>query len=204
MTRTGILLAAALTCSIINSSAIAQAQPAAQTGEIAATVTTFWITTKAHTRPDLKSYVRYSVNKDATTLIQQMSFVCPKSRRTFTHLDFFLKDMIAQGAPYPSLHGKIDGQFSLDGQGPFTLPGVSLGIELYFDRSPVAYKQLDQMLNTKLIQLRLGQAKLAYNTDGEFDALMREILPENTSLTGFFTAEAMLADCRKYRGESAH
>lgn len=203
MTRTAILFAAALTGTIVGTGAIVQAQPASQPGETAATVTTFWITTKGHARPTEKSYVRYSVNKEATTLLQQMSFVCPRSRRTFTHLDLFLKDMIVQGAPYPSLHGKIDGQFTINGQTPFTLPGMSLGIELYFDRSPATYKQLDQVLNAKSIRLSLGQARIAYDTDREFDELMREILPESAGATGVFTTEAMLADCRRYRGEAA-
>lgn len=203
MTKTTVLLAAALTCSLAGGKVHAQVQPTSQTDQISATVTSFWITTKAHARgqPDVKTYSRYSASEDA--LVQQMSFVCPKSRRTFIHLDFFLRDMIAQGAPYPSLHDKIEGQFTLDGQSPFTLSGVSLGIELYFDRSPAAYKEIDQVLNAKVIQLRLRQAKLAYRTDAAFDEVMREVLPESASVTGFFTTEAMMADCRKYRGESA-
>lgn len=200
MTRRTILLAAILACSVGNA-ALAQAQSTPQPDEVSATVTSFWVTSKALNRRDLKQYARYSVSKDATKMLHQMSFVCPKDRRVFTHLDFFLKDMIAQGAHYPSLHDKIDGQFTLDGQSPFTLPGVSIGIELYFDRSPVAYKEVDQVLNAKLIQLRLGQSKLAYRTETGFDELMREVLPENTSLTGLFTTEAMMADCRKYRGD---
>lgn len=88
--------AATLTCSIA-SSAIAQPKATPTTGEVAATITTFWVTTKTLAAKDRKIYARYSVDKTATTFLHQMSFVCRKERGRFAYLNIFLRDMIAMG-----------------------------------------------------------------------------------------------------------
>lgn len=203
MTRTAILLAAALTCSIVGSSpSSAQSQTEPQQREFKATVTSYWTTTKTGARKDKKIYGRFALHKDAGRLINQMNFVCPKSRRTYAHLTIYLHDMIALGAPYKPFRGEIEGQFAIDGNGAITLAGESIDTELFFDRTPASVNEIDQVLNAKRIQFRIGGARVVYDTNAKFEELMRELLAESAGATGFFDTEAMLADCRKYRGES--
>lgn len=47
------------------------------------------------------------------------------------------------------------------------------------------------------IQLRVGGATVAYDTNPKFEELMRELPTENTGATSFFDTEVMLADCRR-------
>lgn len=204
MTRTAILLAAALTCSIVGSSpSSAQSQTEPQQREFKATVTSYWVTTKAGVRKDKKIYGRFALHKDAGRLINQMNFICPKSRRTYAHLTIYLDDMIALGAPYKPFRGEIEGQFAIDGNGAIMLAGESIDTELFFDRTPANVNEIDRVLNAKRIQLRVGEVSVAYDTNPKFEELMRELLAESAGATGFLDTEAMLADCRKYRGESA-
>lgn len=198
--------AATLTCSIA-SSAIAQPQPTPTTGEIAATITTFWLTTKTLAAKDRKIYARYSVDKTATTFLHQMSFVCRKERGRFAYLNIFLRDMIAMGAIYKPVEREIsiDGRFTVDTQSAFTLPGHTLQTELFFDRTPATWDELDRVLKATTIKLTIGEpaTTVTYRTNPEFDQLMRETMSETGNLTGSFTTDAMLADCREYRGEGA-
>lgn len=204
MTRTAILLAAALTCSIVGSSPCpAQSQTEPQQREFKATVTSYWVTTKTGARKDQKIYGRFALHADAGRLLNQMNFICPKNRRTYAHLTIYLDDMIALGAPYKPAHGKIEGQFAIDGNGAITLAGESIDTELFFDRTPATVNEIDRVLNAKRIQLRVGETKVVYDTNAKFEELMRELLAESAGATGFFDTEAMLADCRKYRGEGA-
>lgn len=181
----------------------AQAQAAPQQREFVATITSYWVTTKTGARKDQKIYGRFSLHADAARLLNQMNFICPKSRRTYAHLTIYLDDMIALGAPYKPFRGEIEGQFAVDGQSPVTLTGESIDTELFFDRTPASVNEIDRVLNAKRIQLRVGQATVAYDTNPKFEGLMRELLIENASATSFFDTEALLADCRKFRGESA-
>lgn len=81
--------------------------------------------------------------------------------------------------------------------------GESIGTELFFDRTPATVNEIDRVLNAKHVQLRVGQTRVAYDTNAKFEELMRELLADSAGATGFFETEAMLADCRKFRGESA-
>ncbi|BCB18316.1 hypothetical protein [Bosea sp. ANAM02] len=181
----------------------AQAPAAPQQKELAATVTSYWTTTKTGALRDKKIYGRFALHKDAGRLLNQMNFICPKNRRTYAHLTIYLDDMIALGVPYKPAHGKIEGQFAIDGNGAITLAGESIDTELFFDRTPANVNEIDRVLNAKRIQLRVGETQIAYDTNPKFEELMRELLAESAGATGFFSTEAMLADCRKYRGESA-
>jgi len=180
----------------------AQAQTAPQQKELAATITSYWVTTKTCARKDQKIYGRFALHADAARLLNQMNFICPKNRRTYAHLAVFLDDMIALGAPYKPTHGKIEGQFAVDGQGAVALGGEAIDTELFFDRTPATVNEIDRVLNAKRIQLRVGEVAVVYDTNAKFEELMRELLTENAGATGFFDTEAMLADCRKYRGEA--
>lgn len=202
MTRTAILLAAALAC-LGSSPSPAQAQTAPQQREFKATVTSYWVTTRTGVQKDKKIYGRFALHKDAARLLNQMNFICPKSRRTYPHLTIYLHDMIALGAPYKPFRGELEGQFAIDGNGAITLAGESIGTELFFDRTPANVNEIDRVLNAKRIQLRVGETKVVYDTNAKFEELMRELLAESAGATGFFDTEAMLADCRKYRGEGA-
>jgi len=194
------MIGVALSCLGISPSA-AQAQTAPQQKEFAATVTSYWVTTKTGARKDQKIYGRFALHADAARLLNQMNFICPKSRRTYAHLTIYLDDMIALGAPYKPFRGKIEGQLAIDGNGAVTLSGESIDTELFFDRTPASVNEIDRVMNARRIQLRVGETKVAYDTNPKFEELMRELLTESAGATGFFDTEAMLADCRKYRGE---
>lgn len=179
------------------------AQVPQQQKEFAATVTSYWVTTRTGARKDQKIYSRFALHADAAKLLNQMNFICPKSRRTYAHLAIFLDDMIKLGAPYKPTHGTIEGQFAIEGNGAVTLSGEAIGTELFFDRTPATVNEIDRVLNAKRIQLRVGEVGVTYGTNAKFEELMRELLTENAGATGFFDTAAMLADCRKYRGEGA-
>lgn len=196
------LIGIALAC-LGSSPSSAQTQTASQQKEFAATVTSYWVTTKTGARKDQKTYGRFALHADAARLLNQMNFICPKSRRTYAHLTVYLDDMIALGASYKPFRGKIEGQFAIDGNGAVTLVGEAIGTELFLDRTPATVNEIDRVLHAKRIQLRVGEARVAYDTNAKFEELMRELLTENAGATGFFDTEAMLADCRKYRGEGA-
>lgn len=85
----------------------------------------------------------------------------------------------------------------MDENGAFTLAGESICTELFFDRTPGPVNEIDRVLNTRRIQLRVGGATVAYDTNPKFEELMRELPTENTGATGFFDTEVMLADCRR-------
>lgn len=194
------MIGVALSCIGLSPSA-AQAQTAPQQKEFAATITSYWVTTKSGARKDQKIYGRFALHADAARLLNQMNFICPKSRRTYAHLAVYLDDMIALGALYKPFRGKIEGRFAIDGNGMVTLSGASIDTELFFDRTPANVTEIDRVLNAKRIQFGVGQTKVAYDTNLKFEELMRELLAENAGATGFFDTEAMLADCRKYRRE---
>ncbi|MEN5084024.1 hypothetical protein ABE438_16205 [Bosea sp. TWI1241] len=203
MTKTATLLAAALACSAFGSSpSPAQSQTEPQQRELKATVTSYWTTTKTGAQRDKKIYGRFSLHKDAGRLINQMNFICPKSRRTYAHLTIYLDDMIALGAPYKPFRGEIEGQFAIDRNSAITLAGESIDTELFFDRTPATVNEIDRVLSAKSVQFRVGDTRVAYDTNAKFEELMRELLAESAGATGFFDTEAMLADCRKFRGES--
>lgn len=185
------------------SSSLSLAQTTPPQKEFAATVTSYWVTTKTGARKDQKIYGRFALHADAARLLNQMNFICPKNRRTYAHLTVYLDDMIALGAPYKPTHGKIEGQLALDGNGTVTLLGEAIGTELFFDRTPATVNEIDRVLNAKRVQLRVGGVTVAYDTNPKFEEFMRELLTENAGATSFFDSEGMLADCRKYRGESA-
>jgi hypothetical protein len=196
------MIGVALAC--LNSSpSVAQAQTTPQEREFSATVTSYWVTTKTGARKDQKIYGRFALHADGGRLLNQMNFICPKNRRTYAHLTIYLDDMIALGAPYTTAHGKIEGQFAIDGNSAITLAGESIDTELFFDRTPATVNEIDRVLNAKRIQVRVGETRVAYDTNAKFEELMRELLTESAGATGFFNTEAMLADCRKYRGEAA-
>lgn len=196
------LIGVALAC-FGSSPSTAQAQTAPQQREFSATVTSYWTTTRTGARKDQKIYGRFALHADAGRLLNQMNFICPKNRRTYAHLVIYLDDMIALGAPYKPTHGKIEGQFAIDGNGTITIAGASIDTELFFDRTPATVTEIDRVLNAKRFQFRVGETKVAYDTNAKFEELMRELLAESAGATGFFDTEAMLADCRKYRGEAA-
>lgn len=186
-----------------SSPSAAQSQTTPQHREFAATVTSYWATTTTGAQKDKKIYGRFAFHADASRLLNQMNFICPKSRRTYAHFTIYLDDMIALGAPYKPFRGKVEGQFLIGGIDAVTLTGESIDTELFFDRTPATVNEIDRVLNAKRIQFRVGDAKVAYDTNPKFDELMRELLAESAGATGFFDTEAMLADCRKYRGEGA-
>ncbi|MCV9936774.1 hypothetical protein OIU35_10400 [Boseaceae bacterium BT-24-1] len=136
-----------------------------------------------------------------------MSFVCPRERGRFAYLNIFLRDMIALGAVYKPVAREvgIDGRFTVNAQSTFTLPGHTAGTQLFFDRTPASWDELDQVLKATTIQLTIGKpaTTVTYRTNPEFDTLMHEMASQNPAMTGSFTTEAALADCRKYRGEGA-
>ncbi|HEV7327705.1 MAG TPA: hypothetical protein VGN91_21775 [Bosea sp. (in: a-proteobacteria)] len=200
------MVGVALAC-LGSSPSAAQAQTVPPQREFAATITTFWVTTKTLAAKDRKIYARYSVDRAGTTFLHQMSFICRKERGRFAYLNIFLRDMIAMGAVYKPVEREvsIDGRFTVDAQSAFTLPGHTLQTELFFDRTPATWDDLDKVLKATTIQLTLGEpaTTVTYRTNPEFDQLMRETMSETGTLTGSFTTDAMLADCRKYRGEGA-
>lgn len=196
------MVGVALAC-LGSSPSAAQAQTAPQQREFAATVTSYWVATKTGAQKEKKIYGRFALHADAGRLLNQMNFICPRSRRTYAHLTIYLDDMIALGAPYKPFRGKVEGQFLISGIDAVTLTGASIDTELFFDRTPTTVNEIDQVLNAKRMQLRVNGAAIAYSTNPKFEELMRELLAESAGATGFFDTEAMLADCRKYRGESA-
>ncbi len=197
-----VLIGLALPCLGHGASKV-QAQIAVEPREFSATVTSYWVITQSRAPKDTKIYGRFAFHAESGRLLNQMNFICPKSRRTYPHLTIYLDDMIKLGAPYKPFTGKVEGQFAIEGGGAITLPGASIDTELFFDRTPATIPELDRVLNAESVRFRVGATRVAYETNTKFDDLMRELLVENAGATGFFVTEDMLTDCRKYRGEGA-
>lgn len=172
------------------------------TDEVTATVPDYWVT-HADGHRDKRLYRRHTITQDASNMPNIVSFVCPKDKGVLTHLTFHLASAIRMEAVVPSGFDKIDGRFLVNETSSFTLPGEVIKSDLFFDRAPGTWKEIDKIMSANVVQLRFGPhpAKLAIKTSSEFGALMKKAIPQLVKNPRFFSTSAVLADCRRYRGE---
>lgn len=184
--------------------AFAFTQPvcAQNTDEVTATVPEQWVA-YADGHRDKRLYRRYTITQDATNIPNLVSFICPKDKSVLAHLTFHLASAIKMDAVVPSGFDKIEARFLVDGQSSFSLPGEIINSDMFFDRAPATWKEIDRIMSAKLVQMRFGPhpAKLAIKTNAEFGELIKKVITPRLKNPRFFSSAAVLTDCRKYRGE---
>jgi len=171
------------------------------TDEVTAVVPDFWVT-YADGLSDKRLYRRHTITQDASNMPNVVSFVCPKDKGVLAHLTFHLASAIRMEAVVPSGFDKIDGRFLVNETSSFTLPGEVIKSDLFFDRAPGTWQEIDRIMFANMVQLRFGPhpAKLAIRTSPEFGALMKKAIPQMVKNPRFFSTKAVLSDCQKFRG----
>lgn len=172
------------------------------TDEVVATVPEQWVTF-ADGSKDKRLYRRYTITQDATNIPNLVSFVCPKDRSALAHLTFHLASAIRMEAIIPSGFDKIEARFLVDETSSFSLPGEIIKSDMFFDRAPGTWKEIDKVMTAKMVQMRFGPhpAKLAIKTSAEFGELIKKVITPRLKSPRFLGTTAVLADCRKFRGE---
>lgn len=188
-------------CILPLSIALAQAAHA-QTDEVTATVPEQWVT-YADGLKDKRLYRRYTITQDASNLPNLVSFNCPKDKTVLAHLTFHLASAIKMDAVVPSGFDKVEGRFLVNEKSSFTLPGEVIKSDLFFDRAPGTWREIDQIMSAKIVQLRFGPqpAKMAIKTSAEFGDLIKKVITPRLQNPRFLSTTAVLGDCRKFRGE---
>lgn len=182
--------------------AFAQSAHAQTTDEVTATVPEQWVTF-ADGSADKRLYRRYTITQDASNIPNLLSFVCPKDRTNLAHLTFHLASAVRMEAVVPSGFDKVEARFLIDGQSSFSLPGEIIKSDMFFDRAPATWKEIDRIMSATLVQMRFGPhpAKLAIKTNAEFGELIKKVITPRLKSPRFLSSSAVLTDCRKYRGE---
>lgn len=175
---------------------------AAQTDEVTATVPEQWVT-YADGHKDKRLYRRYTITQDATNIPNLVSFNCPKDKTVLAHLTFHLASAIKMEAVVPSGFDKVEGRFLVNEKSSFSLPGEVIKSDLFFDRAPGTWREIDQIMSAKIVQLRFGPqpAKMAIKTSAEFGDLINKVITPRLQNPRFLSTTAVLGDCRKFRGE---
>lgn len=169
--------------------------------EVVATVPEQWVTyTDGQT--DKRLYRRYTITQDASNIPNLVSFVCPKDKAVLAHLTFHLASAIRMEAVVPSGFDKIEARFLVNETSSFALTGEIIKSDMFFDRAPATWKEIDKIMSARLVQMRFGPhpAKLAIKTSAEFGELMKKVLSEKVRSPRFLSTKAVLTDCQKYRG----
>lgn len=180
----------------------AAASALAQTDEVTATVPEQWVT-YADGHKDKRLYRRYTITQDATNIPNLVSFNCPRDKSVLAHLTFHLASAIKMEAVVPSGFDKIEGRFLVNETSSFTLPGEVIKSDLFFDRAPATWREIDKIMAAKIVQLRFGPhpAKMAIKTSAEFGDLIKKVITPRLQSPRFLSTTAVLSDCRKFRGE---
>ncbi|MCV9940661.1 hypothetical protein OIU35_30295 [Boseaceae bacterium BT-24-1] len=148
-------------------------------------------------------YRKYTITQDAKNVPNVVSFVCPRDKATMAHLTFHLQSMVKMEAISPSGFDKVEGRFLVDQSNSFSLPGEIIKSDMFFDRAPATWKEIDRLMFASSIQIRFGPypAKVAFRVKPEFDEVIRKIATDKLKGVRYFATSAVLADCMKWRGE---
>lgn len=152
---------------------------------------------------DKRLYRRYTITQDATNIPNLVSFNCPKDRSVLAHLTFHLASAIKMEAVAPSGSDKVEGRFLINETSSFSLPGEIIKSDLFFDRAPATWREIDNIMAAKVVQLRFGPhpAKMAIKTSAEFGELIKKVITPRLQNPRFLSTTSVLSDCRKFRGE---